>query len=87
MGKISGMYEDNNNNPYTVTKALREASNTVKDPEWVARNPISAIPYNAILNTKDFISGLSDAYKPLFTQPAVNRFNVENPFNPSRYGN
>lgn len=71
MGKITGMYEDSNSNKAnSIPQAWREMKAQVADPEWIERNKISAVPYNMVLNTGDFVQGMKDAYSPLWQKAA-----------------
>lgn len=71
MGKITGMYEDSNSNKgNSIPQAWSEMKAQVADPDWIERNQISAVPYNMVLNTGDFVQGLKDAYNPLWQKAA-----------------
>lgn len=77
MGKITGLYEDSNSHKgNSIQQAWREAKAQVADPDWIERNQISAVPYNMVLNTGDFVQGLKDAYRPFFTTPNINRYDI-----------
>jgi hypothetical protein len=72
MGKITGMYEDQNSNTtgVSIPQAWREMRSQISDPAWIERNKTGAIPYNMIMNPSEFAQGMKDAYVPLWKKAA-----------------